>query len=70
MRPVSLFCRLMKGQGVPRQAEVAQGGSGRSRLPDFHDGGKVVTLTHWPSLPPGVVVVVVVNVSEGFLEGH
>jgi hypothetical protein len=34
-------------------------GSGRLRLPDFHDfrhyeGGKVVTLTHRPPLPPGV----------------
>jgi hypothetical protein len=34
-------------------------GSGRLRLADFYDfqhyeGGKVVTLTHRPSLPPGV----------------
>jgi hypothetical protein len=37
-------------------------GTGRLRLPDFldfrhHEGGKVVTLTHRPSLPPGVFLV-------------
>ena len=36
---------------------VAQDGSRKLRFPDFmttaQDGGKVVSLTHWPPLPPG-----------------
>ena len=48
-----------KGKIFSLQAYAGPWGSGRLRLPDFldfrHDeGGKVVTLTHGPSLPPGV----------------
>ena len=36
---------------------VAQKGSRKMRFPDFvttaQDSGKVVSLTHWPPLPPG-----------------
>jgi hypothetical protein len=39
-------------------------GSGSLRLPDFFDfrlfeGGKVVTLTHRPPLPPGIFLVLI-----------
>jgi hypothetical protein len=48
-----------KGKVFPLQAWTGPWGSGRLRLPDFYDfrhyeAGKVVTLTHRPSLPPGV----------------
>jgi hypothetical protein len=48
---------IVKGKGVPRQGEVAQGVP-VVNAPDFldfphYEGGKVVTLTHRPSLPPG-----------------
>jgi len=46
-----------KGKAVPLQAWTGPGGSRKSRFPDFvttvHDGGKVVSLTHRPPLPPG-----------------
>ena len=42
---------------VPLQAWSRPEGSRKLRLPDFmttaQDGGKVVSLTHRPSLPPG-----------------
>jgi hypothetical protein len=48
-----------KGKVFPLQAGAGPWGSGRLRLPDFLDfrhykDGKVVTLTHRPSLTPGV----------------
>jgi hypothetical protein len=48
-----------KGKGSPLQAQAALWGFGRLRLPDFldirhYEGGKVITLTHRPSSPPGV----------------
>ena len=46
-----------KGKAVPLQARNGPGGSRKLRFPDFmttaQDGGKVVSLTHRPPLPPG-----------------
>jgi len=46
-----------KGKAVPLQAGSGPEGSGKLRFPDFmttaQDGGKVVSLTYWLSLPPG-----------------
>ena len=53
-----------EGKVFPLQASAGPWGSGRLRLPDFldfghYEGGKVVTLTHRPSLPPGVFLVLI-----------
>ena len=46
-----------KGKAVQLQAWTGPEGSRKLRLPDFvttaQDGGKVVSLTHRPPLPPG-----------------
>jgi len=46
-----------KGKSVPLQASTGPEGSRKLRFPDFmttaQDGGKVVSLTHRPPLPPG-----------------
>jgi hypothetical protein len=46
-----------KGKAVPLQAWSGPEGSRRLRFPDYmttaQDGGKVVSLTHRPPLPPG-----------------
>ena len=46
-----------KGKAVPLQAWSGPDGSRKLRFPDFmttaQDGGKVVSLTHRPLLPPG-----------------
>jgi hypothetical protein len=46
-----------KGKAVPLQAWSGSEGSRKLRFPDYmttaQDGGKVVTLTHRPPLPPG-----------------
>jgi len=46
-----------KGKGVPLQARSGPESSRKLRFPDFmtmaQDGGKVVSLTHRPPLPPG-----------------
>ena len=46
-----------KGKAVPLQAYSGPEGSRKLRFPDFmttvQDGGKVVSLTHRPTLPPG-----------------
>jgi len=46
-----------KGKAVPLQAWIGPEGSRKLRFPDFittaHDGGKVVSLTYQPPLPPG-----------------
>ena len=46
-----------KGKAVPLQARSGPEGSRKLRFPDFmttaQDGGKVVSLTHRSSLPPG-----------------
>ena len=48
---------LCKGKAVPLQAWSDTEGSRKLRFPDFmttaQDGGKVVSLTHRPPLPPG-----------------
>jgi hypothetical protein len=45
-----------KGKAVLLQTWSDPEGSRKLRFPDFtttaQDGGKVVSLTHWPSLPP------------------
>jgi len=45
-----------KDKAVPLQAWTGPEGSSKLRLPDFmttaQDGGKVVSLTHQPPLPP------------------
>jgi hypothetical protein len=47
----------VKGKAVPLQAWSSPEGSRKLRFPDFmttvQDGGKVVSLTHRPLLPPG-----------------
>ena len=47
----------VKGKAVPLQACRGPEGSRKLRFPDFmttaQDGGKVVSLTHRPPLPPG-----------------
>ena len=49
----------VKGKTVPLQIWADQEGSRRLRLPDnvttAQDGGKVVSLTHRPRLPPGTL---------------
>jgi len=49
--------RLCKGKAVPLHGWGGPGGSRELRFPDFmttaQDGGKVVSLTHRPPLPPG-----------------
>ena len=46
-----------KRKAVPLQAWSGPEGSRKLRFPDFmttaQDAGKVVSLTHWPPLPPG-----------------
>jgi hypothetical protein len=46
----------LKGKAVPLQAWTGPEGSRKLRFPDFvteaQDGGKVVSLTHRPPLPP------------------
>jgi len=47
----------VKGKAVSLQAWSGPEGSGKLRFPDYvttaQDGGKVVSLTHRPLLPPG-----------------
>ena len=51
------FMFLSKCKAVPLQAWSSPEGSRKLRFPDFmttaQDGGKVVSLTHRPPLPPG-----------------
>jgi hypothetical protein len=46
-----------KGKAVPLQAWSGPEGSRKLRFPDFmtvaQDGGKIISLTHRPPLPPG-----------------
>ena len=46
-----------RGKAVSLQAWSGPEGSRKLRFPDYmttaQDGGKVVSLTHWPPLPPG-----------------
>jgi len=54
-RTITLHFKVT-GKAVPLQAWTGPEGSRKLRLPDFvtmaQDGGKVVSLTHRPSLPP------------------
>ena len=54
---LTIHLHLVKGKVVPFQARSGPEGSRKLRLPDFvttaQDGGKVVSLTHRPPLPPG-----------------
>ena len=47
----------VKGKSVPLQTRRFPDGSRKLRFPDLattaHGGGKCVSLTHWPPLPPG-----------------
>jgi len=51
------FKGLSKGKAVQLQAWTGPDGSRKLRFPDFvtasQDGGKVVSPTHRPPLPPG-----------------
>jgi len=52
-----------KGKAVPLQAWSDPEGSRKLRFPGFmttaQDGGKVVSLTHRPALPPGNALVLI-----------
>jgi hypothetical protein len=54
---LSEVTEVCKGIAVPLQAWSGPEGSRNLRFPDFitaaQDGGKVVSLTHRPPLPPG-----------------
>jgi hypothetical protein len=56
-RPLYSQVLIYKGKAVPLQAWTGPEGSRKLRFPDFmttaQDGGKVVSLTHRPPLPPG-----------------
>jgi len=55
--PAVYLYALYVGKAVPLQAWSVPDGSRKLRFPDFvttaQDGGKVVSLTHRPPLPPG-----------------
>jgi hypothetical protein len=52
-----LGVQIVQGKAAPLQAWNGPEGSRKLRFPDFmttaQDGGKVVSLTHWPPLPAG-----------------
>jgi len=52
-----IYFLVGKGKAVPLQALSGPEGSRKLRFPDYmtttQDGGKVVSLTHQPPLPPG-----------------
>ena len=54
---VCVCVRVCKAKAVPLQAWSSPEDSRKLRFPDFmttaQDGGKVVSLTHRPPLPPG-----------------
>jgi hypothetical protein len=54
---------IIKGKAVPLQAWSGPEGSRKLGFPDFmttaQDGGKVVSLTHRPPLPAGMLLVLV-----------
>jgi len=52
-----MYYFTVKGNAVPLQAWSSPEGSRKLRFPDFmttaQNGGKAVSLMHWPPLPPG-----------------
>ena len=56
-RQVATLTYYVKGKAVPLQAWSGPEVSRKLRFPDYmttaQDGGKVVSLTHRPPLPPG-----------------
>ena len=54
---IVVLCVTVKGKAVPLQAWNGPESSRKLRFPDFmttaQGGGKVVSLTHRPHLPPG-----------------
>ena len=59
----NLWTPVLKGKAVPLQARRGPEGSRKLKFPDFvttaQDGGKVVSLTHRPSLPQEILVVLI-----------
>jgi hypothetical protein len=57
LRGAGIGLGVVKGKAVPLQAWSGPEGSRKLRFPDFmktaQEGGKVVSLTHRPHLPPG-----------------
>ena len=55
--PLGLHQATVKGKAVPLQARSDPEDSRKLRFPDYmttaQDGGKFVSLTHRPPLPPG-----------------
>ena len=60
--------RVQKGKGVPLQARRGPEGFKKLRFPDFvttaQDDGKVVSLTHWPPLPPSKIILVLISIRD------
>ena len=54
---IFMYVLLYNGKSVPLQAWTGPEGSRKLRFPDSvttaQDRGKVVSLMHWPPLPPG-----------------
>jgi len=63
------YCNKGKGKGkaAPLQAWTDPEGSRKLRFPDYakmaQDCGKVVSLKHWPPLPPQEILLVLISVS-------
>jgi hypothetical protein len=57
------FHTTVKGKAVPLKSWTDPEGSRKLRFPDFmktaQDGGKVVSLTYRPPLPPGILLVLI-----------
>ena len=55
-RVLYLIGKKKKSKAVPLQSWSGPEGSRKIRFPDFmttvQDGGKIVSLAHWPPLPP------------------
>ena len=63
---VHFYCCTLKGKAAPRQAWSRPEDSRKLRFPDLittaQDGGKVVSLTRRPPLPPGNYLVLISTV--------